>query len=185
MSQSYPLRGEIYWANLEPVKGSEQGGSRPVLVVSNNIMNMYAKIILVVPMTRNEEKVKSGPFNISFEIASVKMDVMNIEKLNKKGYKFAPQNGVILCNQARAISKNRLIGSIGKFDDISIIKKVETALVDAFALLSCEVCGIPLGPKGLSCKQCGRVYRKLCIGCSSIIDINFNYCPHCGKGVNK
>lgn len=33
-----PLRGEIYWANLEPVKGSEQGGSRPVLVVSNTIV---------------------------------------------------------------------------------------------------------------------------------------------------
>lgn len=37
-----PLRCEIFWANLEPVKGSEQGGFRPVLIISNNLMNENA-----------------------------------------------------------------------------------------------------------------------------------------------
>lgn len=54
-----PVRGEIYWANLEPVQGSEQGNSRPVLIVSNNLMNENAQIVIAVPLTRSGER--TGP----------------------------------------------------------------------------------------------------------------------------
>lgn len=40
-----PLRGHIFWANLEPVMGSEQGGTRPVLIISNNLMNENASVV--------------------------------------------------------------------------------------------------------------------------------------------
>ena len=45
-------RGEIYYANLNPVYGSEQGGIRPVLILQNNIGNHYSPTLVVAPMTK-------------------------------------------------------------------------------------------------------------------------------------
>lgn len=76
-----PIRGDLYWANLEPVKGSEQGGSRPVLIMSNNIMNRTAPIIVAIPMTRAEEKISAGPFNIPFKISTAEIIEENVKNL--------------------------------------------------------------------------------------------------------
>lgn len=46
-----PRRGEVYWADLEPVVGSEQGGRRPVLVVQNEFGNIHARTTIIVPLT--------------------------------------------------------------------------------------------------------------------------------------
>ena len=45
------IRGEIYLANLNPASGSEQGGTRPVLIVSRDALNLYSPIVIVVPIT--------------------------------------------------------------------------------------------------------------------------------------
>lgn len=184
-NNSFPIRGEIYYADLEPVKGSEQGGSRPVLVVSNNLMNETATIVMAVPMTRSEEKVKAGPFNVPYQIEKVQIDDESINQLRSKGYYYAPVNGVILCNQARAVSKDRLIGKVGLLTDKIVIKQVEAALIHSFALMACDDCAIPLRPNGLRCIKCGKVYRTKCTKCRMIFDINYNYCPYCGEGVRK
>jgi mRNA interferase MazF len=179
MSSNHPVRGEIYWTDLKPVKGSEQGGSRPVLFVSNNLMNQTSKIALIVPMTTVGEKVKAGPFNIAYELASIDQDEAALESLGK-----TLENGVILCNQARAISRVRLIKKVGIFKDKSVLKSVGTALIHSFGLDSCDECGIPLRPNGLICVPCNKAYRTKCKKCFNVFDIEYKYCPMCGEGVN-
>lgn len=182
-TQAFPLRGDIYWANLEPVEGSEQGGSRPVLIISNNIMNRTANIVIIIPMTRADEKPKNLPINVDYDENTYVTDPQAIQELKKQGHNFAIQKGVILCNQARAISKKRLLRKVGFFKDYGILKKVELAIIDAFALEACEKCGIPLRPKGISCPVCGSIYRHKCVGCGLVFDVQYNYCPRCGKAV--
>lgn len=179
----HPLRGEIYWTNLEPAKGSEQRGSRPVLIISNNLMNQYAKVVIVIPMTRSGDKTRRAPFNVPYNLSDVTLDSPGIRRLDKIGYHFALQNGFLLCNQARAISTTRIIGRVGVFNNKTIIKKVELAITDSFGLSSCEDCGIPLRPNGLLCLKCGRVYRIKCIKCSYIFSNTYKYCPQCGRRV--
>ena len=50
-------RGDIYYANLNPFKGSEQGGTRPVLVLSNNIGNRESSVLIVAPITTELKKL--------------------------------------------------------------------------------------------------------------------------------
>ena len=52
------LRREIYWANLNPTRGREQGGTRPVLIVSNNIFNQRSGTVVALAITSVEPKVK-------------------------------------------------------------------------------------------------------------------------------
>ncbi len=52
------LRREIYWANLNPTRGREQGGTRPVLIVSNNIFNQRSGTVVALAITSIEPKVK-------------------------------------------------------------------------------------------------------------------------------
>lgn len=61
-------RGDIYLANLNPFKGSEQGGTRPVLVLQNNDGNIYCPTLIVAPMTTQLKKTDL-PTHISFENA--------------------------------------------------------------------------------------------------------------------
>ncbi|MCC5467508.1 type II toxin-antitoxin system PemK/MazF family toxin [Pelosinus baikalensis] len=178
-----PIRGEIYWANLEPVEGSEQGGCRPVLIISNTLMNETASVVMVIPMTRKEEKVRVGPFNISIPIKSVVQDANGISDLKDKGHYFAPQDGVLLCNHARTISKNRLIGVVGKCEDKQIIDAIENAIKHAFALEACNECGVPLRPNGLLCARCKRIHRIKCIKCGVVSPNTYKYCPNCGGGL--
>lgn len=67
-NEDTPIRGDIYWANLEPVAGSEQGGCRPVLIISNNLMNKKAPVVIAIPITRSGEKAKAGPFNLPYNV---------------------------------------------------------------------------------------------------------------------
>ena len=54
-------RGDIYYADLYPVVGSEQGGVRPVLIIQNDVGNTYAPTLIVVPLTSNTEKKVTQP----------------------------------------------------------------------------------------------------------------------------
>jgi mRNA interferase MazF len=83
-------RGEIFLANLEPVKGSEQGGVRPVLIIQNDIGNEYSKTTIIAPLTSTIPK-KEYPFNVFLPSSFLKKD------------------STILLNQVRTIDNSRLI----------------------------------------------------------------------------
>ena len=56
------IRGEIYLANLNPASGSEQGGTRPVLIVSRDALNLHSPIVIVAPITGREHKRTALPY---------------------------------------------------------------------------------------------------------------------------
>ena len=84
-------RGEIYYADLSPVIGSEQGGIRPVLVLQNDIGNKYAPTVIVAAITSQISKAKL-PTHI---------------ELNSATYGL-PKDSIILCEQLRTLDKRRL-----------------------------------------------------------------------------
>ena len=185
MKKTDPSRGDIYWADLEPVKGSEQGGSRPVFVISNNLMNKTAPICICVPITRPGEKIKKYPFNVEFEKEDWLISQEAITEIERLGNSFANAGGFLLCNQARAISKNRLYVRMGRFENESNLKKVEEAIIHSFGLNICESCETPLRIGGLKCAKCHKVHSKRCMGCGTIHSIKYKFCPECGRVVKR
>ena len=113
-------RGDLYYADLSPVVGSEQGGVRPVLVIQNNIGNKYSPTIIIAAITSQINKAKL-PTHI--EISA------NEYGLNK--------DSVILLEQIRTIDKKRLREKIGCLDKnmmlkiISIVSERYPDIVDA------------------------------------------------------
>ena len=103
-------RRDIFWANLEPIKGREQGGIRPVLVIQNNVFNIYSPTTIIAPIT---SKKPSKKYLTSVFIS--KKD----SKLNK--------DSTILLNQIRTIDKSRLLRRISNLDSF-IMKKVDLAI---------------------------------------------------------
>lgn len=89
-------RGEIYYADLSPVYGSEQGGLRPVLIIQNDIGNRHSPTTIVAPITSCLTK-KSLPTHVSIEHSNL--------ALNK--------DGIILLEQIRTIDKSRLKQRMG------------------------------------------------------------------------
>lgn len=97
-------RGEIYYADLSPVVGSEQGGIRPVLVVQNDIGNKYSPTIIVCAITSQLEKAKLPT---------------HIELGRQYGLS---KNSVCLLEQIRTLDKRRLLDKIGEIDDYKMIE---------------------------------------------------------------
>lgn len=97
-------RGEIYFADLSPVVGSEQGGVRPVLIVQNDIGNKYSPTVIAAAITSQLSKAKL-PTHIELE----KIDGL-------------PKNSVVLLEQLRTLDKKRLQQ---KICDLSSIKMAE------------------------------------------------------------
>ena len=89
-------KGDLYFADLSPVIGSEQGGVRPVLVVQNNVGNKYSPTIIVAAVTSQKNKAQL-PTNVSIDAAG--------NGLSK--------NSVVLLEQLRTIDKSRLRERIG------------------------------------------------------------------------
>ena len=84
-------RGDIYYANLNPVIGSEQGGTRPVLIISNDVGNKHSPTVIVAPITsRIHTKAKLPTHTL----------INDFEGLDK--------NSIILLEQVRTIDKQRL-----------------------------------------------------------------------------
>ena len=96
-------RGEIFLANLEPTKGSEQGGTRPVLIIQNDIGNEYSMTTIIAPITSTIMK-KEYPTNVL------------IKKEDSKLIK----DSTILLNQIRTIDISRLIKKIGSVDNFTM-----------------------------------------------------------------
>ncbi len=104
-------RGELYYANLSPVVGSEQGGIRPVLVVQNDIGNKYSPTVIVAAITSRIDKAKL-PTHIE-----IKASTYGLEK-----------DSVILLEQIRTLDKTRLQNKIGDMSPASM-KTVDKALL--------------------------------------------------------
>ena len=109
-------RGDIYYADLSPVVGSEQGGIRPVLVIQNDIGNKYSPTVIAAAITSQINKAKM-PTHI--ELAAKDYG------LNK--------DSVILLEQFRTIDKRRLREKIGRIDD-GLMASVNNALSISFGL---------------------------------------------------
>lgn len=105
------LRGEIYYADLNPVVGSEQGGLRPVLVIQNDVGNKYSPTVIVAAITSQLTKAKL-PTHI---------------ELSKSKYPVA-KDSVILLEQLRTIDKLRLKEKVCTVDYITM-QKVDVAIL--------------------------------------------------------
>jgi mRNA interferase MazF len=109
-------RWDIYWADLDPSVGSEQGGdSRPVIVVSNDGVNKSLPVVTVVSVTKLEDKDrKPYPFEV----------------LLPKGVITDRYASIVMPQQIRAISKTRLLEKIGTLDDEGFQTQIENRLLE-------------------------------------------------------
>ena len=103
-------RGDIYYADLRPVVGSEQGGIRPVLIIQNDIGNRHSPTVICAAITSQMNKAKL-PTHI--EISCHEYDIV--------------KDSVILLEQVRTIDKSRLRDKVCHLDG-PILKKVDNAL---------------------------------------------------------
>ena len=103
-------RGELYYADLSPVIGSEQGGVRPVLIVQNDVGNKYSPTVIVAAITSQINKAKIPT---------------HIELSTEYGLS---KDSVLLLEQIRTLDKRRLKEKIGILDD-KRMKDVNTALL--------------------------------------------------------
>lgn len=110
-------RGDIFYADLSPVIGSEQGGVRPVLVVQNDVGNKYSPTVIVAAITSQINKAKL-PTHI--EICCSEYGLT--------------KDSVVLLEQIRTIDKKRLREKIGHSDD-EMMLKVNQALSISFGLV--------------------------------------------------
>ena len=109
-------RGDIYYADLSPVVGSEQGGVRPVLIIQNDIGNKYSPTVIATAITSQINKAKM-PTHIELDA-------------NEYGLS---KDSVVLAEQIRTIDKRRLKEKIGHLDD-RLMTKVNEALEISFGL---------------------------------------------------
>jgi Growth inhibitor len=109
-------RGDMYYADLSPVVGSEQGGVRPVLIVQNDIGNKYSPTVIAAAITSQINKAKL-PTHI--EISAQEYGLQ--------------KDSVILLEQIRTIDKKRLREKIGHLDD-DLMDKVNDAIGISFGL---------------------------------------------------
>ncbi|HOB09072.1 MAG: type II toxin-antitoxin system PemK/MazF family toxin [Limnochordia bacterium] len=110
-------RGDIFYANLNPVIGSEQGGVRPVLIIQNNIGNKYSPTTIIAAIT---SKIKKAKLPTHVELSAAEF---NLEK-----------DSVILLEQLRTIDKRRLKEKIAHLDD-EIMSEIDRALMISLGLV--------------------------------------------------
>ncbi len=116
MNKVIVKRGDIYYADLSPVVGSEQGGVRPVLIIQNDVGNKYSPTVIAAAITSRINKAKM-PTHIELSASDF--------GLNK--------DSVILLEQIRTIDKKRLREKIGRLDDV-LMERVNEALSISFGL---------------------------------------------------
>lgn len=95
-------KGDVFMANLNPVRGSEQGGARPVAVVQNDIGNARSGTTIVVPMTTREKAV------LPTHVPTASDDCVG--------------PSVLLAEQVRAVDKSRLLKRLGRLSDGTMVK---------------------------------------------------------------
>ena len=109
-------RGDVYYADLRPVVGSEQGGIRPVLIIQNDIGNRHSPTVICAAITSKMNKAKL-PTHIELTGRSVGLT----------------KDSVILLEQIRTIDKSRLKEKMGRLDG-DTMTKVDNAIAVSFGL---------------------------------------------------
>ncbi len=115
-SRNIVRRGEIYYADLSPVVGSEQGGMRPVLIVQNDVGNKYSPTVIAAAITSQQNKARL-PTHIEVSGRSVGLT----------------RNSVILLEQIRTLDKRRLKEKMGALDP-RLMQRVDDAIAVSFGL---------------------------------------------------
>ena len=100
-------RGDIYYAALDPVVGSEQGGTRPVLILQNDTGNKFSPTVIVAAITGKQKK--NLPTHVPVNIPAL------------------PQNSIVLLEQIRTIDKQRIAEYVSRINNAQM-KKVEQAI---------------------------------------------------------
>ena len=113
-------RGDIYYADLSPVVGSEQGGIRPVLIVQNDIGNKYSPTVIAAAITSQKDK----------------SNLPTHRKVNAENCGLA-KDSIVLLEQVRTIDKRRLKERMGRLDESSMTA-VNDAITVSFGLPSAQ-----------------------------------------------
>lgn len=106
-----PSKGDLWLVDLNPIKGQEQAGIRPVVIISGNAMNQYFSLVLICPLST---RIKNFLGNVV------------IEPNSRNGL---DETSEILTFQIRSISKNRLIKKIGSIKSDQL-EEVERSVID-------------------------------------------------------
>ncbi|MFN6089625.1 MAG: type II toxin-antitoxin system PemK/MazF family toxin [Cyclobacteriaceae bacterium] len=101
-------QGEIWFVDLNPTKGSEQAGQRPVVVISGNLLNEHLTVVIVVPLTTKIKNYKGNP-------------ILNPNKTN--GLKTESE---MLVFHVRSVSKDRLVKKIGSIEKEELNRAIKT-----------------------------------------------------------
>ena len=110
-------RGDIYFADLSPVVGSEQGGIRPVLIIQNDVGNRYSPTVIATAITSRTDKTKL-PTHIPIEAQDCGLQ----------------KDSVVLLEQIRTLDKRRLREKTGAVD-FKAMKEINRALSVSFGLI--------------------------------------------------
>ena len=110
-------RGDIYYADLSPVVGSEQGGVRPVLIIQNDTGNRYSPTVIAAAITSQTGKAKL-PTHIDLPV---------------NGGCGLSRDSVVLLEQVRTLDKKRLRERMGRVDG-AVMEKVDAAIAVSFGL---------------------------------------------------
>ena len=109
-------RGDIFYADLSPVVGSEQGGTRPVLIIQNDTGNRHSPTVIAAAITSQTGKARL-PTHISLTGSSYGLG----------------KDSVVLLEQIRTIDKRRLREHMGRLDD-ALMNQVDNAIAVSFGL---------------------------------------------------
>lgn len=104
-------RGEIWLANLDPTRGSEQAGTRPILILQNDVLGQFTTTVIAIPLTSNLRRA-SLPSSVFIGSGEGRLAA----------------DSVAMCHQLRAIDKTRLRNCLGVVSDSTIHIVEETAL---------------------------------------------------------
>ncbi len=104
-------RGEVYYADLNPVVGSEQGGIRPIVVLQNDVGNKFSPTVIAAATTSRLYKAKL-PTHVGLSRAETPL----------------PKDSVVLLEQIRTIDKSRLKDKIGELP-AEVMQKIDNALL--------------------------------------------------------
>ena len=114
--QNIVRRGEIYYADLSPVVGSEQGGMRPVLIVQHDVGNRYSPTVIAAAITSQQNKARL-PTHIEIEARTYGLT----------------KNSVVLLEQVRTLDKRRLRERMGCLDE-KAMQRVDGAIAISLGL---------------------------------------------------
>ena len=116
MDNSNVKRGDIFYADLSPVVGSEQGGVRPVLIVQNDTGNKHSPTVIAAAITSQTGKARL-PTHITLAAGSAGL----------------PKDSIVLLEQVRTLDKRRLREHMGRVDD-RVMRQVDNAIAVSFGL---------------------------------------------------